>query len=116
MTNGLGDVQRARIERLGLERYFDAIVISGEVGVSKPDPAIFELAFADLGFPPLDTVVMVGDSLSSDMRGAANAGIAGCWYNPQRRSADPTVSLTHEIATLGDLAAIVAGRMSGHVE
>ncbi len=116
VTNGLGDVQRSRIERLGLERYFDVIVISGEVGVSKPDPAIFELAFAGLGFPPSDTVVMVGDSLSSDMRGAANAGIAGCWYNPDRRPADPAVPLTHEITALGDLAPLVAGRLSGQVE
>ena len=109
VTNGLGDVQRARIRRLGLDRYLATIVISGEVGVSKPDAAIFDLAFADLGFPPPESVVMVGDSLSSDMQGAANSGIAGCWYNPQRRAADLTVPFAHEVAALVDLPAIVAG-------
>ena len=107
VTNGLSDVQRTRIARLDLERYFDTIVISAEVGVAKPSPAFFDIAFAGLGSPPRDSVLMVGDSLSSDMRGAANYGIAGCWYNPGRHQAVDDVPITHEIAALDDLPAVV---------
>ena len=57
VTNGIGEVQRARIERLGLGPYLDAVVISGEVGVAKPGPAIFDLAFAALGDPDRATTL-----------------------------------------------------------
>ena len=55
LTNGLSDVQRARIERLDLVRYFDAVVISAEVGAAKPGTRIFDIAFAQLGSPPKPT-------------------------------------------------------------
>jgi len=109
VTNGLSDVQRARIERLDLGRYFQTIVISGEVGVSKPGTAIFDLAFAGLRSPDRSTTVMVGDSLSSDIQGAANYGIAGCWYNPAGRAAGSGAPITHEIAALSELPEIIDG-------
>jgi YjjG family noncanonical pyrimidine nucleotidase len=109
VTNGLSDVQRTRIARLDIEHYFQTIVISGEVGVSKPGTAIFDFAFAGLGSPSRDTALMVGDSLSSDIQGAANYGIAGCWYNPARRTAGSDVPIAHEIAALSDLPAVVVG-------
>lgn len=82
VTNGLGEVQRSRLSRLGIADYFDAIVISSEVGVTKPRPAIFEVAWDQLGHPPKHTAVMIGDSLTSDIAGGRNFGIATCWYNP----------------------------------
>jgi HAD superfamily hydrolase (TIGR01549 family) len=103
VTNGLSDVQRARIERLGLGRYFDAIAISSELGSAKPAPAIFEFALAGLGAPARATALMVGDSLTSDIRGGRNAGIATCWYNPHRRPCDQDGLVDHEIATLDAL-------------
>lgn len=106
VTNGLSEVQRARIDRLGLDRFFDAVVISSEVGVTKPRADIFDIAFEHLGRPPKGAAVMIGDSLSSDMRGGAGYGIATCWYNPCGRPAGPDDVVTHEIATLADLHAI----------
>lgn len=106
VTNGIGEVQRTRIERLGLERYLDAVVISGEVGVAKPGPAIFDIVFADLDEPDRATTLMVGDSLSSDMAGGANYGIATCWYNRNGRSS-AGVTAMHEIADITQLVDIV---------
>nr|MDJ0498493.1 HAD-IA family hydrolase [Acidimicrobiia bacterium] len=100
------EVVRARIARLGLEPLFDAIVISGEVGVSKPDAAIFELALVALGQPEKPTALMVGDSLSSDITGANNFGIAACWYNPARKTRPNGVNIDHEIASLDELPAV----------
>src|SRR5262249_52082133 len=84
VTNGLSEIQRTRIGRLGLGRYFQAIAISSELGTAKPASAIFEIALAGLGAPAKHSVLMVGDSLSSDIQGGRNAGIATCWYNPRR--------------------------------
>jgi YjjG family noncanonical pyrimidine nucleotidase len=103
VTNGLSEVQRTRLERLDLERYFDAVVISAEVGVAKPAPGIFDLAFAALGHPAKGATLMVGDSLTSDVRGGAGYGIATCWYNPYGRRATDADPIDHEIARLDQL-------------
>jgi 2-haloacid dehalogenase len=108
VTNGLSEVQRARIARLGLDRYFDAIVVSAEVGVAKPAPAIFDRALGDLGGPPRARTLMIGDSFTSDLRGGRDAGLATCWYNPQRRAAAAAPELVdHEIAAHAEVLALV---------
>jgi len=107
VTNGLSEVQRARIDRLGLGRYFEVIAISSELGMAKPAPAIFEFALAGLGAPAKRSALMVGDSLSSDIQGGRNAGIATCWYNPHRRPGGGDGLADHEIATLDTLLAFV---------
>ena len=109
VTNGLGEVVRARINRLGLEPHFEAIVISGEVGTSKPGADIFDLAFAALNRPSKDTALMIGDSLSSDVAGAATYGIAACWYNPLRKPRPVGIRIDHEIASLDELPHLAAG-------
>ncbi len=108
VTNGLGEVQRVRIERLGLDAFFDAIVISAEVGAAKPGKEIFEITFDALGRPERGSAVMVGDNLSSDIQGGIAFGIATCWYNPQRRSAAGNADITHEIRELDELLSLVA--------
>lgn len=113
VTNGLSEVQRRRIDRTGLGRYLDAVVISAEVGTAKPAREIFEIAIRHLGSPPKASVVMVGDNLASDIRGGASYGIATCWFNPKGLRADPGNRASHEIATLEELLRYVdtgAGR------
>ena len=106
ITNGLAEVQRPRIERLGIDGLFDAVVISAEVGVAKPHAAIFDIAFERLGSPPRENAVMVGDNLGSDIRGGSDYGIATCWFNPSRRSAGNGHRIDHEISALGELLAL----------
>lgn len=108
VTNGLGEVQRTRMERLGLNDYFDAVAISAELGASKPDVEIFESAFRSLGSPPKETAVMVGDNLSADIRGGVNYGIATCWYNPHGRPSNGTDQSDHEIQNLKELSKLLA--------
>ena len=103
VTNGLGEVQWPRIRRLEIGHLFDAVVISAEVGTAKPGTDIFDLVFAALDYPPKDTVLMVGDSLSSDIQGGTNYGIATCWYNPHGKEAGPSDQVTHEISALEEL-------------
>lgn len=106
VTNGLSEVVRARVARLRLDRYFRVIAVSSELGIAKPDPAIFDHALAALGAPAKHTALVVGDSLSSDMRGGRNAGIATCWYNPRQEPGDAALT-DHEIADHDDLLALL---------
>jgi 2-haloacid dehalogenase len=112
VTNGLSEVQRTRVERLDLTPLFDAIVISSEVGVAKPSPGFFDIAFERLGWPAKDSALMVGDSLTSDMRGGYDYGMATCWYNPTGKTNDQDDIVTHEISDLEELIALVGGTRS----
>jgi YjjG family noncanonical pyrimidine nucleotidase len=79
ITNGLADVQRPRIDASPLAAYTDVMIISDEVGVAKPHPAIFEAALDGLGAPPRDRAIMVGDNLVADIGGAAQIGMQTVW-------------------------------------
>ncbi len=74
ITNGTGATQRAKLSSLQIEELFDPIIISGEVGVRKPDERIFELGIASWGLPR-QSVVFVGDDPVSDLQGASHAGL-----------------------------------------
>ena len=110
ITNGPADTQQHKIDVVGLAPHFDAIVISGAAGVAKPDPAIFELAAAQLGVPP-SAIWHVGDSLQSDVAGALNAHLGGAvWLNRSgmRATAAQSEARPHvEIASLAELAALL---------
>jgi 2-haloacid dehalogenase len=103
ITNGLTVVQRARLSRSGFDSVFEAVVISDEEGVSKPDPRIFQIALDRMGNPAKHEVLMVGDSLTSDIRGANVSGIDACWYNPDAKPAVSGVPFKYEIRTLTEL-------------
>jgi YjjG family noncanonical pyrimidine nucleotidase len=108
ITNGLSAVQRSRLAKSALERYFAEVVISEEVESSKPDGRIFEVAFEKMGNPEKEDVLIVGDSLTSDMRGGIDYGIDTCWFNPQGRARDG-VAVRYEIRSLHELEKIVRG-------
>jgi putative hydrolase of the HAD superfamily len=78
LTNGPADIQRLKFEGTGLADCFDAVVISGEVGIGKPDPAVFMDALDRLGATP-DSTVMIGDSWERDVLGALGAGMSAVW-------------------------------------
>lgn len=80
VSNSDGPHQRAKLAAAGLGEAFDAVVVSGEVGVAKPDPGIFLRACAELGVVPAEAV-HVGDKLDTDARGARDAGLHGVWLD-----------------------------------
>ncbi len=103
ITNGPADVQRAKIELLAIERLVDFVVISGEFGVWKPDPAIFAEALR-LGGATAADAVFVGDSVEHDMAGARAAGIRSVWVNPTGRPwPGPDAPPDREVADLSAL-------------
>ncbi len=92
---------------LGIERVFDAVVVSGEIGVSKPEPFVFAHAIKELGVKK-ENVWHVGDSLKTDVMGALGAGLTAVWLNRagvRRKENDPRPH--HEIRSLRELAQLV---------
>jgi 2-haloacid dehalogenase len=107
ITNGLADVQRPRFARSAIGDCFADLVISEEVGAAKPHNRIFDIAFEKMQFPKQDEVLIIGDSLSSDIEGGNNYGIDTCWFNPQREPGNEEVEPTYEITALGELLGLV---------
>lgn len=101
-SNGTAWVQRSRLESADIEKFFLDIFISQEIGYNKPAPEYFAGCFAKIpDFDPAKAMI-VGDSLSSDILGGKNAGIATCWVNPKHKSAGDIVP-DYEIEDLTQL-------------
>ncbi|OZM58767.1 2-haloalkanoic acid dehalogenase [Lottiidibacillus patelloidae] len=96
ITNGSTQRQKAKILKTNLNRYFDEIIISEEVGISKPDKQIFELALRKIHVNP-EAALFVGDDLEKDIAGCQNAGMKGIWFNPQKIKNDSEIKPYAEI-------------------
>ncbi len=107
VTNGLGAVQHSRISRSALRGHFAGVIVSEEVGAAKPAAAFFDAAFERLGHPPKSDVLLIGDSLSSDIRGGAGYGLDTCWFNPGGEPRPGDLEITYEIADLRELPELV---------
>ncbi len=105
-SNGNTKVQEGRLKSANINHYFADIFISQEMGADKPSKEYFQKCFARIeGFDPAKTMI-VGDSLTSDILGGKNAGIATCWVNPNHKSANG-VCPDYEIESLSQLAALL---------
>jgi YjjG family noncanonical pyrimidine nucleotidase len=107
ITNGLQTVQRSRLAHSTLSPYLADIVISEEVGAAKPDRRIFDAAFEKMDHPARQEVLIVGDSLTSDIEGGNQYGIDTCWYNPRGLPHSPEIEATYEIRALDELPGII---------
>jgi 2-haloacid dehalogenase len=104
LTNGLQVVQRGRLARSVIREHIADIIISEEIGFSKPAKEYFDIALARLGQPSRREVLMIGDSWTSDIQGAVDYGIDACWYNPGHKPRPASPEITREIASLRELA------------
>ncbi|MFL7837159.1 MAG: YjjG family noncanonical pyrimidine nucleotidase [Candidatus Promineifilaceae bacterium] len=103
ITNGILAVQYTRLSLSPIRDYIEGITISGEVGVAKPDPRIFDIAFAGMGRPAKKDVLIIGDSLTADIQGGHDYGIDTCWYNPNGRQPGLSIPITYTINSLHEL-------------
>lgn len=108
VTNGLQAVQRSRLAHSTIRDYITDLIISEEVGAAKPKPDFFAAAFARLGYPAKSDVLMIGDSLTSDMQGGVDYGLDTCWYNPSAEPRPGDLQITYEIAHLRELLEVLA--------
>lgn len=106
-SNGTSSVQRRRIESAGLERYVQDIFISQDVGVNKPGKGYFDYCFAHIPDFAQEKTLMVGDSLSSDILGGQNAGIATCWVAPKEKVCTLEKQPDYRIESLSQLESLL---------
>ena len=107
VTNGTKVAQEKKLRLSGLDKVFDAIFISENVGFEKPKKEYFDYVFKKLGITDKKEVLIIGDSLTSDMLGGHLAGIDTCWFNPKHKENTLDISITYEIDDLGKLSEIV---------
>ena len=106
-TNGTSNVQKSRINSADISKYFQGIYISEDVGYNKPDKRYFEACFKDIpDFDPAETV-MIGDSLTSDIKGGINAGIRTVWFNHEGKSRDDNIVPDHEVHSLEEIPGLM---------
>lgn len=99
VSNNILEEQQEKLRYCGLEPFVDALVVSEEAGVSKPDPAIFQIALGRLACSPHEAV-MVGDSWGADVAGARAAGIRAIWFNRLRAPRPEAATDVDEITAL----------------
>jgi putative hydrolase of the HAD superfamily len=105
VTNASSGHQRSKLIDLGIARFFDTVVIAGELGAAKPDPQIFQAACTRLDVPTQEAL-HVGDRLDVDAVGARDAGLHGVWLD--RCGAEPPADAgVHVIETLSDLPELI---------
>lgn len=106
VTNGSAVAQDRKLHKSGLDKILDGIFISEKVGAEKPSPLFFDRVFAQIPESRED-VIIVGDSLTSDIRGANNAGIACCWYDPACRKPPADIRIDYTISDLNEITSII---------
>ena len=111
VSNGTIAAQTRKLDRSGLGEQMDGIFLSEELGVDKPDVGFFNKVFSAIRADDLSTVMIVGDSLTSDILGGMNAGIITCWYNPEGKALPDTCHADYIISDLHELPGILQVRI-----
>jgi len=107
VTNGVKVVQEKRLTDAQLKPFFKGIYISEEVGYQKPNKKFFQNVFADIGDVDLNTTAIIGDSLSSDIKGGINSGISSIWFNPQKQQLPDKFQPDYQVSSLAEIKKIV---------
>ena len=110
VTNGTLAAQRRKLAASGLDQLFDGAFISDEIGIEKPNIGFFKHVFDHIPNAnnlKKNEIMIVGDSLTSDMQGGNNAGIVCCWYNPHGNKNTKGLRIDYEIKNLSELKEIL---------
>ena len=107
VTNGTKVAQDKKLARSGLGELFEGIFISEEIGAEKPNREFFDRVFDAIGHFNEEEILIVGDSLTSDMRGGVNAGIRTCWFNPENKDMPEDMKIDHVISDIEEVMNIL---------
>lgn len=107
VTNGFARVQHGRFDNSPLRKYFEDMFISEELGAEKPTREYFDAVFAKIPELDKEKTIIIGDSLTSDIKGGINAGIDTCWFNPQNKIAPEGMNITYVVNKLSEIEDII---------
>lgn len=108
VSNGSACVQEGRLKSSGIGKYFKGIFISELMGHDKPSREFFDLCFSGIKDFSRERAIIIGDSLTSDIRGGRNAGIKTCWFNPRGEKGREDIVPDYIVASLEELPALFA--------
>ena len=108
VSNGTAKVQEGRIGSSGIKKYMDGIFISQILGANKPDKQFFDICFSEIPDFSLSETVIIGDSLSSDIKGGINAGITTVWFNPKGIENDNDIKPDYTIKELSEVPGLLS--------
>ena len=111
VTNGLASVQNPRLKNSELRKYFKHIIISEEIRFAKPKREIFDFTFELFNNPNKENVIIIGDNITSDIKGGVDYGIDTCWFNPTKAKNESGIVPTYEIFNLDELRNILAKKI-----
>jgi YjjG family noncanonical pyrimidine nucleotidase len=100
ITNGISVIQRNRLEKSIIKKYIDHLIISEDANYSKPNTEIFRYAESITQFHNKDQMIIIGDSLSSDIQGGINYGIDTCWLNSDNIENTKNITPTYVVNSL----------------
>ena len=107
VSNGTVVAQTKKLQRSHLGEWMDGVFLSEELGAEKPGPAFFDKVFAALPDLKKEEMLIVGDSLTSDMKGGIAAGIPTCWYNPKGHPRPADMAMDYEIQDLHQVFEVI---------
>ena len=107
ITNAVASVQRSRLSACSFGDVFTAAFISEEAGAAKPHKAYYDYVRRQVPEITPENTLVIGDSLSTDIQGANNAGLPCCWFNPSKKAAPENLRIDHTITDLRQLLDIV---------
>lgn len=107
VSNGTVEAQSKKLRLSGLGELMDGIFLSEHIGTEKPNIEFFDKVFEEIEPADRSSILIVGDSLTSDIQGGNNAGIITCWYNPQGDKAPDKYRIDYEISDLHQIYEII---------
>ena len=108
VSNGTAAVQFPRIESAQLAPFFKEIFISELIGFDKPDVRFFEYCFERIPGFKKEEAIVIGDSLTSDIRGGNNAGLVTCWFNPSHAPEKSGIHADYQVDALDQIPVLLA--------
>ncbi len=109
ITNGTKKVQDKKLKSTGFDRIFEGVFISDVIGTPKPHKGFFDYVFKEIPDIDKSEMLIVGDSLTSDMRGGTENGVDICWYNTEHKENTLHLPITYEIDKLDSVLKVLEG-------
>ena len=101
ITNGVAKVQYPRIAKVGIDKFFTNVFVSEEIGYQKPKKEFFDYVANNIEGFNKEEAIVIGDSLSSDIKGAIEYGIDTCWFNPNKNECE--LNITYSITSIDEI-------------
>ena len=103
VSNGFRFVQESRVKIGKYDKYFKELFLSEDIGIQKPDTRFFDYCYEKIGRPPKEDLILIGDSLSADIKGGNNFGIDTIWFNKNSDPESDTIKATYTVTHLKEI-------------